>query len=68
MLASIRKALSSWVVVGLLALLVAAFVLTSVQDPFSLGGGARLAKVGDKTISAQDFTQQFDEYTNHNNK
>lgn len=60
MLASIRKALSSWVVVGLLALLVAAFVLTSVQDPFSLGGGARLAKVGDKTISAQDFTQQFE--------
>lgn len=60
MLASIRKALSSWVVVGLLSLLVAAFVLTSVQDPFSLGGGARLAKVGDQTVSTNDFVQQFD--------
>jgi len=60
MLATIRKALSSWVVVGLLALLVAAFVLTSVQDPFSLGGGARLAKVGGQTISTNEFVQQFE--------
>ena len=60
MLASIRKALSSWVVVGLLSLLVAAFIITSVQDPFSLGGGARLAKVGDQSISTAEFTQQFD--------
>ena len=60
MLASIRKALSSWVVVGLLSLLVAAFVITSVQDPFSLGGGARLAKVGDQSVSTNAFLQQFD--------
>lgn len=60
MLASIRKALSSWVVIGLLSLLVAAFILTSVQDPFSLGGGARLAKVGDQSISTNQFIEQFD--------
>lgn len=60
MLASIRKALSSWVVIGLLALLVAAFVLTSVQDPFALGGGARLAKVGNQSISTNEFVQQFE--------
>lgn len=60
MLASIRKALSSWVVIGLLSLLVAAFVLTSVQDPISLGGGGRLAKVGDQSVSTNEFVQQFD--------
>lgn len=60
MLASIRKALSSWVVIGLLSLLVAAFILTSVQDPFSLGGGARLAKVGNQTVSTNAFVEQFD--------
>lgn len=60
MLASIRKALSSWVVIGLLALLVAAFIITSVQDPFSLGGGARIAKVGSQSISTNEFVQQFD--------
>src|SRR5690606_91365 len=58
--ASIRKARSSWVVIGLLALLVAAFIITSVQDPFSLGGGARIAKVGSQSISTNEFVQQFD--------
>lgn len=60
MLAAIRKALSSWIVVGLLGLLVAAFVLTSVSDPFSIGGSPRLAKVGDQTVTTSDFLQQFD--------
>ena len=62
MLAGIRKALSSWVVVLLLSLLVAAFIITSVNDPFGSAGGsnATLVKVGDRKVNAGDFMQQFD--------
>ena len=64
MLAFIRRALSSWVVLLLLGILVVAFVITGVRDPFGGGGPAAgsLAKVGSKNITEMAFQQQFDRF------
>ena len=53
MLAFIRRALSSWVVILLLGLLVVAFVVTGIGDPLGGGGPAAgsLAKVGKANIT-----------------
>lgn len=61
MLATIRKALSSWVVLTLLTVLLVAFIITGVQDPFGGGPGAgTLAKVGKKEVTTADFQEQYD--------
>lgn len=64
MLTFFRKALSSWVVLALLGLLLVAFVITGIGDPFG-GSGApaagSLAKVGDTNITEQEFRQRFDQ-------
>ncbi len=64
MLSFIRRALSSWVVLLLLGLLVVAFVLTGVGDPFGGGGVATgsLAKVGGKNITEAEFASSFDRF------
>ncbi len=53
MISFLRKGLASWLVLGILALVVAAFVITGIGDPFggSTGGGATVAKVGRENIS-----------------
>ena len=64
MLTFFRKALSSWVVLAILGVVLVAFVITGVGDPFG-GAGApaagSLAKVGDTNITEQDFRQRFDQ-------
>lgn len=63
MLAFIRKALSSWIVLALLGLLLVAFIITGVNDPF--GGGPRagtVATVGGEEISEPEFATQFDRF------
>lgn len=62
MLSFFRKALSSWVVLGLLGLLLVAFVVTGVGDPFGGAGPApgSLAKVGKREITEGEFRQAFD--------
>lgn len=64
MLAFIRRALSSWVVLLLLGFLVVAFVVTGVRDPFGGGGPAAgsLAKVGNKNITEVAFSQEFERF------
>ncbi|MFW2829314.1 SurA N-terminal domain-containing protein [Sphingomonas sp. ID0503] len=59
MLAFFRRALSSWVVLGILGLVMIAFVVTGVNGPtgFEGGGqadGATLAKVGGTRIGSAD--------------
>lgn len=63
MLSFFRKALSSWVVLALLGLLLVAFVVTGVGDPFGGGGGpapGSLVKVGKDNVTEAEFRQQFD--------
>lgn len=64
MLALIRRALTSWVVLLLLGILVVAFVITGVGDPFGGGGPAAgsLAKVGKDQITEVEFGQTFDRF------
>lgn len=58
MISFFRRALSSWVVLGLLALIMIAFIVTGVGTPSGLdnlsGGGSNVAKVGGSTISSTD--------------
>ncbi len=62
MLGFIRKWLTSWPVLALLGLVLVAFVVTGVGDPFSGGGGAggSLARVGKTSIGEAAFLKQFD--------
>lgn len=64
MLAFFRRALSSWVVIGLLGLLMLAFVVTGVGTPSSMGalgglGNNEIAKAGGRTLSASDVAQRL---------
>ena len=61
MLAFIRKWLTSWPVLALLGLVLVAFVVTGVSDPFgSKAAGGAIAKVGDAEIGEQALLSQFD--------
>lgn len=61
MFTTIRKWLGSWVVLAILGLVIVAFIVTGIQDPF--GGGARgqgvLAQVGDATLTEQETQRLF---------
>lgn len=63
MISFFRRALSSWIVLALLGLILVAFVVTGVSGPSSLGssanGGATVAKVGSKTISAIELSRRM---------
>ena len=61
MISFFRRALSSWVVLGLLGLIMVAFIITGVESPSILGGGgggATVAKVDGKKISALELTNR----------
>jgi peptidyl-prolyl cis-trans isomerase D len=54
MIALMRKGLASWLVLAILGLVVAAFVITGIKDPFggASGGGAAVAKIGSDSITS----------------
>lgn len=61
MLQFFRKSLTSWPVLALFGLILVAFAVTGVQDPF--GGSApagSVARVGKRTITEPDLLQAFD--------
>ncbi len=62
MITFFRRALSSWVVLGLLGLVLVAFVVTGIHDPFGGGSaaGSNVAAVGNKQISESQFISQFE--------
>ncbi len=62
MLGFIRKWLTSWPVLALLGLVLVAFVITGVGDPFGSRGGAGgdMARVGKTGITEAAFLKQFD--------
>ena len=64
MITFIRKALTSWFALGLLGLVVVAFAVTGIGDPFgSKGsgvGGTDIARVGKTSISDTRFLAEFD--------
>ena len=63
MISFFRRALSSWVVLGLLALIMIAFIVTGVGTPSGLdnlagSGGTRIAKIGATSLDANDTAQR----------
>ena len=61
MISFFRRALSSWIVLGLLGLILVAFIVTGVNTPSSLGagdGGTTVAKAGGKAISSIELTRR----------
>lgn len=58
MISFFRRALSSWIVLGLLGLIMIAFIVTGVGTPSGLdnlsGGSSRLAKIGGSSLSVAD--------------
>ncbi len=64
MLSFFRRALSSWAVIGLLGLLMLAFIVTGVGTPSGLGalGGAasnEIVRVDDRALTADDVAQRL---------
>ncbi len=61
MISILRKGLGSWLVLGILGLVVAAFVITGIGDPFgkASGTGAALAKVGRDTITSDTLKDEL---------
>jgi len=64
MLSFFRRALSSWVVLGLLGLLMIAFVVTGVGTPSSMGalggvGSSDVVKAGSRTLSVNEVSQRM---------
>jgi peptidyl-prolyl cis-trans isomerase D len=61
MISMLRKGLGSWLVLGILGLVVAAFVITGIGDPFggSTGTGATVAKVGSDKITTDTLQQEL---------
>lgn len=67
MISFFRRALSSWIVLGILALVLVAFIITGVESPGSIGGtdkGATVAKIDGSKVSTDDLLRrvqnQFD--------
>ena len=61
MISFIRKYVTSLPVLILLGLVLVAFVVTGVGDPFSGGaGGGNLARVGKSNVTEAEFLQSFD--------
>ncbi|TVV70640.1 peptidylprolyl isomerase [Sphingomonas solaris] len=63
MISFFRKALSSWLVLGLLGLVMIAFIITGVAGPGGAGGtpsggGESIAKVGKESIGAGDIRRR----------
>ena len=62
MISFFRRALSSWLVLGLLALIMIAFIVTGVGTPSGLGnlagGGSDLAKIGGTSLEVSDAAQR----------
>ncbi len=60
MIAFLRKGLASWLVLGILGLVVAAFVITGVRDPFGgASGGKVVATVGKSKISTTMLNEEL---------
>lgn len=62
MISFFRRALSSWILLGLLALIMVAFIVTGVGTPSGLGnlasGGSRIAKIGSASLDAPETAQR----------
>jgi peptidyl-prolyl cis-trans isomerase D len=61
MITFFRKALTSWMALGLLGLIMIAFIITGVSNPSGTtpsAGGEAIAKVGRETIGAADIRRR----------
>ncbi len=61
MISFFRRALSSWIILALLGLIMVAFIITGVSAPSSMGagdGGATVAKAGGTKISATELNRR----------
>lgn len=61
MISLFRRAASSWIVLGLLGLVIVAFIVTGIGDPFGGRGSATtVAEVAGQKISDVQLSNQFD--------
>ena len=63
MISFFRRALKSPLLLGLVALVIVAFIITGIGDPLGGGGGGdaqTVARVGDRQISVAQLSEQFD--------
>ncbi|MEQ1549280.1 MAG: SurA N-terminal domain-containing protein [Chakrabartia sp.] len=64
MISFFRRALSSWAVLGLLGLIMVAFIITGVGTPSGLGniggGGSDLASVSGRAVTADEMSKRLD--------
>lgn len=61
MITFFRKALSSWIALGILALVMVAFIITGVETPGAMGGGGTggtVAKVGGEKVGANELLRR----------
>lgn len=62
MISFFRRALSSWVVLGLLALIMIAFIITGIEGPGAMGGaggGDTVAKIDGKKVSSTELLRRI---------
>lgn len=59
MLEQMRSASKSWVATLLIGMLILSFAIWGINDIFTGGQATQLAKVGDETLDARDFDQEF---------
>ncbi len=65
MISFFRRALSSWAILGLLGLIMIAFIITGVGTPGSMGdsfgsGGTTLVSIGNSSIKAPDLQSRLE--------
>jgi peptidyl-prolyl cis-trans isomerase D len=64
MISFFRRALSSWMVLGLFGLILIAFIVTGVGTPSGLsnlsGGGSSLATIGGRAITSRDLISRLE--------
>jgi peptidyl-prolyl cis-trans isomerase D len=64
MISFFRRALSSWYVLGLLGLIMVAFIVTGVGTPSGLGNvggsGSNLASVSGRAVTAEELSQRLE--------
>lgn len=60
MLATLRKALKSWVATLLILLLIASFAVWGIGDVFTGRGGTSVAVIGETELSAQEFARAIE--------
>ncbi len=62
MISLLRQFTKSWVFTAMMALLIASFAIFGLRDVFGNMTSGEVVKAGTRTVTAEEFKQQFDSY------